>query len=187
MTLTPTPPSTVLGFVWRLVLNSTLTDEQRLLELRLEILYWKVKALCGGLIRKEFPAEEATEYFDTLEECVCCELRGWIGRWKEETGLLQKKKDSVFGGGRPKTVISSAISSPRGVSSRAWDKELSYFQEEWSGGVGQPGDREMDALELVARSALNCACLCDFLGRIDSWKFGSGTTRRKTMDRRGVG
>ena len=186
-TLTPTPPSAMLGFVCKLVLNSTLTDEQRLLELRLELLYRKVRVLCGSLKGNEFPTEEAFVYFDTLEENFCKELRGLTGRWREMTGRL-REKDLVFGGGSPKTATSFVISSPRGVSSRAWDKELRYFREEldWFKETEQPGGCELDTLKFVARSVPNCAWTCGYLGKEDNWKLGSDTTRRKTMDRGGV-
>ena len=182
------PSASMLGFVLELVLNSGLTDEQRLTALNVELLYRKVKVLCGGLKWNQLPTEEAYKTFDTLEESLAKELRGWMERWKEMSELL-RRRNSLFGGGSPKAMSRFVISSPRGVSSGARDRELRYLQEEKEC-YKEPEklrEEEMDTSELVARRVLDCARICGRLEREAARKFSADAIRRRIMDRGGVG
>ena len=185
---TSSPSTSMLGFVLELVLNSGLTDEQRLTALKVELLYRKVKVLCGGLKENQLPTEEAFKTFNTLEESLAKELRGCLGRWREMSELL-RRRNSPFGGGSPKATVRFVISSPRGVSSGARDRELWFLQEEKEC-YKEPEklrDDEMDILELVARRVLDCAWICGRLEREATGKFSVEATRRRIMDRGGVG
>ena len=187
--ITPTSSSSasMMGFVLELVLNSGLTEEQRLTALKVELLYRKVKVLCGGLKGNQ-PTEEDVKIFDTLEECFANELRGWMERWREMSELL-RRRNSLFGGGSPKAMSRFFISSSRGVSSGARDRELRYLQEEKEC-YKEPKklrDDEMDTLELVARRDLDCAWICGRWEKEVIWLFSADATRRRRMDRGGVG
>ena len=185
---TSSSSASMLGFVLELVLNSGLTDEQRLTALKVELIYRKVKVLCGGLKWNQLPTEEANKTFDTLEENLVKELRGWMERWEEMNELL-RRRNSLVGGGSPKAMSRFAISSPRGVSSGARDRELRYLQEEKEC-YKEPEklrEGELDTSELVARRALDYAWICGRLEREDAWKFSADAIRRRRMDRGGVG
>ena len=188
MTPTSSSSASMLGFVLELVLNSGLTDEQRLTALKVELLCRKVKVLCGGLKWNQLPTEEAFKTFDTLEESLAKELRGWMERWREMSELL-RRRNSLFGGGSPKATLRFFISSPRGVSSEARDRELRYLQEEKEC-YKEPKklrDDEMDTSELVARRGLDRAWICGRWEREVTWMFSADATRRRIMDRGGVG
>ena len=188
--ITPTSSSSasMLGFVLELVLNSGLTDEQRLTALKVELVYRKVKVLCGDLKGNQLPTEEACKTFDTYEECLANELREWMERWRELSEQL-RRRNSLFGGGSPKATLRFVISSPRGVSSGARDRELRYLQEEKER-YKEPkkqGDDEMDTSELVARRDMDCAWICGRWEREVTRMFSADATRRRIMDRGGVG
>ena len=186
MTLTPSP--NMLDFVFELILNSELTDEERRTVLELELLNRKLKVLSGVINKKNpFPTEEAFQMFYSMEGNLGKELKGMLEGWREMTGRL-RVNDPFFGGGSPGTVR-FAISRPRGVSSGARDKELRYLQkeEECYKEAEEPKEEEMGTLMLDARIDVNCAWICGHMGKEDNWKIGSGDRQRRTMDRGEVG
>ena len=178
----------MLDFVFELVLNSGLTDEEMLTVLRLELLNRKLKVLSGIINKKNLlSTEEAFQKFYTMEGNLCKELEGMLEGWFEMSGRL-REKEPFFGGGSPGTV-KFTISRPRGGSSGARDMELRYLQEAevWYKEAEEPRKDVMCTLKLDARSVVNAAWICGHLGKEDNWKIGPGERQRKTMDRGGVG
>ena len=177
----------MLGFVFEIVLNSGLTDEQRIIILKLELLNQKLKVLSGDMKKNLLPTEETFLVFDTMEESLGKELKGMIEELREMAWRLPEKETSL-GGGSPGTA-KNVIASPRGESSGAKGKKLRFLQieEERSIEWEKPKEDEQCTLMFDARSVGDCVWFCGCSRKEDDLRSGSGVRWRRTLDRGGIG
>ena len=176
----------MLGFVFEIVLNSGLTDEERIIILKLELLNQKLKVLSGDMKKNLLPTEETFQIFDTMEERLGKELKEMVEK-SRETAWRFPEKEASLGGGSLRTAR-NVISSPRGMSSGAKGKKLRYLQiEECSIEWEKLKEDEQCTLMFDARTVGDCVWICGCTRKEDNLRSGSGVRWRRTMDRGGIG